>query len=80
MVAIKIKECFNRCMKKTEATRLLGGTTAAAAQAMGITPQAYYQWPDELPPRLQDRVVAAIARKHLPAELLGDAASAQEAA
>ena len=59
-------------MKKTEATRLLGGTTAAAAQAMGITPQAYYQWPDELPPRLQDRVVAAIARKLLPGALLGD--------
>ena len=44
----------------------------SAAQAMAITPQAYYQWPEVLPPRLQDRVVAAIARKHLPAELLGE--------
>lgn len=59
-------------MKKSDATRLLGGTTAAAAQAMGITPQAYYQWPEDLPPRLQDRVVAAIARKLLPAALLGE--------
>lgn len=59
-------------MKKSDATRLLGGTSAAAAQAMGITPQAYSQWPDELPPRLQDRVVAAIARKLLPGALLGD--------
>lgn len=72
MVAFKIKECFNFGMKKSEATRLLGGSTAAAAQAMAITPQAYYQWPEELPPRLQDRVVAAIARKHLPAELFGE--------
>ncbi len=67
-------------MKKSEATRLLGGTPAAAAQAMGITPQAYSQWPDDLPRRLRDRVVAAIARKHLPAEMLGEGASAQEAA
>ncbi|CUI55647.1 Uncharacterised protein [Achromobacter xylosoxidans] len=67
-------------MKKSEATRLLGGTPAAAAQAMGITPQAYSQWPDELPRRLRDRVVAAIARKHLPAEMLGEGGPAQEAA
>ena len=67
-------------MKKSDATRLLGGTTAAAAQAMGITPQAYYQWPEDLPPRLQDRVVAAIARRLLPGALLGDPTPAKEAA
>ncbi|MNK33416.1 hypothetical protein D3C87_518970 [compost metagenome] len=67
-------------MTKTEATRLLGDSTAAAAQAIGITPQAYYQWPEELPARLQDRVVAAIARKLLPAALLGELTPAKKEA
>ena len=72
MVAFEIKECFNAVMKKTEATKLLGGTPTAAADAMGITYQAYSQWPEDLPSRLRDRVQAAIARKHLPAEMLGE--------
>lgn len=50
-------------MDKAHATALLGGTSTAAAEAIGITPQAYGQWPDRLPPRLSDRVVAALARK-----------------
>ncbi|PRC93071.1 hypothetical protein [Solimicrobium silvestre] len=58
-------------MKKIDATTLLGGTPTAAADAIGITYQAYSQWPDVLPLRLQDRVQAAIARKHLPPEVLG---------
>lgn len=71
MVARQLKECFNWRMEKSKATALLGGTTSAAAEAIGISPQAYSQWPSVLPPRLADRVVAAIARKHLPASLLG---------
>lgn len=71
MVAIFHKECFNLGMEKSKATILLGGTTSAAAEAIGISPQAYSQWPPVLPPRLEDRVIAAIARKHLPASLLG---------
>lgn len=58
-------------MKKIDATSRLGGTPTAAAEAIGITSQAYSQWPDYLPPRLVDRVQAAIARQHLPASLLG---------
>ena len=58
-------------MEKSKATELLGGTTSDAAKAIGISPQAYSQWPDQLPKRLADRVVAAIARRHLPADLLG---------
>ncbi|GGX11315.1 hypothetical protein GCM10007242_16770 [Pigmentiphaga litoralis] len=58
-------------MEKTLATKLLGGTPSAAAEAIGITPQAYGQWPDPLPRRLEDRVVAAIARRHLRPELIG---------
>lgn len=60
-------------MLKVTAIRLLGGTPDAAAQAIGITYQAVAKWPDLLPPRIADRVVAAIARRHLPPELLGEA-------
>jgi len=59
-------------VEKTGATKLRGGTPTAATDAMGITYQAYVQWPDELPSRLADRVQAAIARKHLPAEMIGE--------
>jgi hypothetical protein len=59
-------------MNKATAIRLLGGTVTAAAGEIGVTPSAIAQWPDELPPRLSDRVLAAIARKHLPADLIGD--------
>jgi len=54
-------------MNKTDAINLLGGTASAAASAIGITPQAFGQWPCDLPRRLEDRVVAAIARRTLPA-------------
>lgn len=58
-------------MNKQKAIDLLGGTVSAAAAAIGVTPSAITQWPDELPSRLVDRVHAALARKHLPAEMLG---------
>ncbi len=58
-------------MLKTEAITLLGGTISAAAKAIGASYQAVNQWPDVLPARIEDRVVAAIARKHLPPELIG---------
>jgi len=55
-------------MNKASAITLLGGTATSAASAIGITPQALGQWPDMLPRRLEDRVIAAIARKRLPPE------------
>ena len=58
-------------MQKTKAIELLGGTISAAAEAIGVSYQAIDKWPEELPDRIADRVVAAIARKHLPAELIG---------
>ena len=58
-------------MRKTQAIELLGGTTADAAREVGVTSQAISQWPDELPPRITDRVLAALARKHLPPGLIG---------
>lgn len=58
-------------MDKTEALRLLGGSATSAAAAIGISPQAVSQWPAKLPAAIADRVQAAIARKHLPADMLG---------
>lgn len=50
-------------MLKSEAIGALGGTVAAAAREIGITPQAVGQWPDELPPAIRDRVQAALWRR-----------------
>ena len=49
-------------MKKSDAIALLGGTVSAAAEAIGVTPAAISQWPDELPGRLADRIQAALWR------------------
>lgn len=53
---------FNGGMLKAQAIELLGGTVAAAADAVGVTYQAVDKWPDELPPRIADRVQAALWR------------------
>lgn len=59
-------------MRKQKAIELLGGTVAAAASAIGVTYQAVDKWPDVLPDRIADRVVAVLARKHLAPEMIGD--------
>lgn len=58
-------------MLKSKALALLGGDVSSAASAIGISPSAVSQWPEELPDRIADRVLAALARKHLPPELIG---------
>jgi transcriptional repressor of cell division inhibition gene dicB len=50
-------------MTKTEAINLLGGTVPAAARAIGCTYQAVDKWPEQLPPRIADRVQAALWRQ-----------------
>lgn len=62
-------------MNKKQAIQLLGGTVTAAAEAVGISRSAVSQWPEELPDPIRDRVQAAIARKHLPPEVLGSIAT-----
>lgn len=62
-------------MLKTKAIELLGGTVTAAARAVGITPAAVTQWPDDLPDRIADRVLAVLARQHLPASMIGEPAT-----
>ena len=59
----------SRLMNKAKAIELLGGT-AEAARRLGVSYQAVNKWPDELPPRIADRIVAALAREHLPAGML----------
>lgn len=65
-------------MLKTQAIELLGGTVTATAEAVGITPSAVTQWPDELPARIADRVMAALARQRLP-DLLDTSSEAKAA-
>lgn len=51
-------------MDKAQAIQMLGGTIESSAKAIGISYQAVSKWPDILPPRIADRVIAAYARKH----------------
>ena len=57
-------------MNKQQAISLLGGSKAKAAKAVGISYQAVNDWPEELPQRIEDRVLAVLARQHLPPEML----------
>ena len=61
-------------MLKTKAIELLGGSVPLAAKAVGVTPQAVGKWPDPLPKRIADRVVAVVARRHLAPDVLGEGA------
>lgn len=58
-------------MRKTKAIEVLGGIPAAA-EAIGISYWAVAKWPDELPKRISDRVLAVLARRHLSPELLAE--------
>jgi hypothetical protein len=66
-------------MLKSKAIELLGGSTTTAAAAVGISYQAVDKWPDVLPDRIADRVLAVLARKHLPAEVIGEVPEAKAA-
>lgn len=61
-------------MLKTHAIELLGGTVTSAADAIGVSYQAIVKWPAELPPRIVDRVQAALYRKQQ-AEAIATAAN-----
>jgi len=58
-----------RFMRKTEGIEVLGGSARSAAEAVGVSPQAVCDWPELLPPRIADRVIAAWVRKNLIDEL-----------
>jgi hypothetical protein len=59
-------------MLKSKAIEVLGGTPTSAAAAMRISASAVSQWPEVLHEALQVRVLAALARRHLPRALLDD--------
>lgn len=50
-------------ISKSRAIELLGGSIAEAASAIGVTYQAVDKWPDPLPERIGDRVIAALVRQ-----------------
>lgn len=52
-------------MNKELALSFIGGSPQLAAKAVGVSRSAVAQWPDPLPPKLVDRVLAAWARKHV---------------
>jgi hypothetical protein len=49
-------------MRKQTAYELLGGTTETVARSTDCTRQAVEKWPDPLPRRIADRVLAARLR------------------
>jgi transcriptional repressor of cell division inhibition gene dicB len=53
---------------KQEAIAMLGGSIKSAAKAIGCTVQAVYKWPDVLPTRIADRVIAARTRLRTPSK------------
>ncbi len=66
MVANLSELWFNIVMQKQKAIEILGGTITLAAKALKISYQAIDHWPDPLPDRVADRVVAYVARKKFP--------------
>jgi DNA-binding transcriptional regulator YdaS (Cro superfamily) len=55
-------------MTKADAIKLLGGPKGQQrqlAEAVGVSDSAVSQWPETLPPRLADRVIAAAMRKRI---------------
>lgn len=49
-------------MRKSEAIQLFGGLQKDVAAALGITPSAVSQWPEELDQATEDRVIGAAVR------------------
>ncbi len=74
MLALFNEACLNAGMLKIVAIKLLGGTHRSAALAIGISPSAVSQWPDELPTTISDRVLAALYRREHPELTQGEGA------
>lgn len=56
-------------MNRTEAEKLFGGKPELAA-AVGVSLPSIYDWPEKLPDRLADRVIAALIRADRVSEAL----------
>lgn len=58
-------------MNKLAAIEFFGGV-AKTADAIGIKPQAVSDWPEDLPARIADRVIAAAVRHGRSADIPRD--------
>jgi len=58
-------------MNKDKAIQLLGGSVSIAARSVGVSYQAVRRWPQQLPPRIADRVQAVLWRRHVATRLDG---------
>jgi len=58
-------------MDKKKALETFGGVVATA-NAIGVAPQAVSKWPDPLPARIADRVIAACVRSGIDPDPLID--------
>jgi hypothetical protein len=58
------------------------GTVTQCADALGISRQAVYKWPDPLPVAIQDRIIATLVRqgRSIPRELISSGLDRQPAA
>lgn len=61
-LAAEVPSITERCLAREQAIALFGSIPAAAA-AIGVSYQAVNQWPDVLPVRIADRVIAACVRR-----------------
>ncbi len=67
-------------MRKSTAFVLLGPAVRDVAAAVGCSGSAVRQWPEQLPRRIADRVLAAWARKNMPDTLKQQLEQAEQAA
>jgi hypothetical protein len=69
-------------MDKQTAMALMNCSPADAARELGVTSSAISQWPDEgpLPASAENRVLAWLAKKHLPLPQMLEQAAMQKAA
>jgi len=49
-------------LKKSDAVDLLGGNATAAARNLGVDRKTVYNWPEDLPQRVEDQVRGALLR------------------
>jgi hypothetical protein len=75
----RMKVCFHNGMRKSAVIEFFDKSRAVLAAEIGISPQAVSDWPEELPRRISDRVIAAAVRAgrpiHLRPDIFDDAAA-----
>ena len=65
-------------MDKKQALQQFDDSVEQCAREVGCTGAAVRQWPDPLPPRISDRVQAALWRRHVKNQRASAVRSAEE--